>query len=159
MNTKILKLIESDARMSAAELAVACGITEAEAAAELAEMEREGIIKGYKAIIDWEKVDTAAVSAIIELKVVPKAGFGFEDVAEQIVQYPEVESVSLMSGSCDLNVTVRGRTFQEVSSFVAKELAFIEGVTSTATQFVMRKYKELGVDLTSTEDGRSKVSL
>lgn len=160
MNVKILKLLEKDARISAEDIATICGITEDEAIREIREMEAEGIIRGYKGIIDWEKVDTATVSAIIELKVTPKADLGFEEVAERIAHYPEVESVSLMSGACDLNVVVRGRTFQEVSTFVARELAVIDGVISTATQFIMRRYKEFGVELTeSFEDERGAVSL
>ena len=160
MNVKILKLLEKDARMTAKDIATICGITEGEVNKEIAEMESLGIIRGYKGVIDWEKVDTEAVSAIIELKVTPKAGLGFEEVAERIAKYPSVESVSLMSGACDLTVTVKGKTFHEVSAFVAKELAVIDSVTSTATQFIMRKYKEFGVELTDNEeDGRSKISL
>ena len=136
------------------------GLTEKEVANEIEEMEKSGIIRGYKGVIDWEKVNTGAVSAIIELKVTPKAGLGFEEVAERIAKYPAVESVSLMSGDCDLTVVVTGKTFQEVSWFVAKELAIIDSVTSTATQFIMRRYKEFGVELIDTEeDGRSKISL
>lgn len=159
MNVKILKLVEDNARMSYKDISAVVGISEEDVARELSEMEKAGIIRGYKSVIDWDRVDSASVSAVIELKVVPKAGFGFEDVAERISQYPEVESVSLMSGACDLMVTVRGKTFQELSSFVAKELAFIDGVSSTATQFIMRRYKEFGVELTSADDGRSKISL
>ncbi len=159
MNVKILKLVEDNARMSYKDISAVTGISEEEVARELSEMEKSGIIRGYKSVIDWDRVDSASVSAVIELKVVPKAGFGFEDVAERISQYPEVESVSLMSGACDLMVTVRGKTFQELSSFVAKELSFIDGVSSTATQFIMRRYKEFGVELTSADDGRSKISL
>ena len=160
MNVKILKLLEKDARMTAKDIATICGITEDEVNKEIVEMESLGIIRGYKGVIDWEKVDTEAVSAIIELKVTPKAGLGFEEVAERIAKYPSVESVSLMSGACDLTVTVKGKTFHEVSAFVAKELAVIDSVTSTATQFIMRKYKEFGVELTDNEeDGRGKISL
>ena len=160
MNVKILKLLEKDARISAEDIATICGISEEEVKKEIREMEAEGIIRGYKGIIDWEKVDTATVSAIIELKVTPKADLGFEEVAERIAHYPEVEAVSLMSGACDLNVVVKGRTFQEVSTFVARELAVIDGVISTATQFIMRRYKEFGVELTeSFEDERGAVSL
>lgn len=160
MNIKILKLLENNARMSPESIATALGIELGEVVSEISEMERVGIIRGYKGVIDWEKVDGAAVSAIIELKVVPKAQLGFEEVAEMISRYPEVESVSLMSGACDLIVTVKGTTFRDVSAFVAKELAVIDGVTSTATQFIMRRYKEFGVELTSTEDdGRGKISL
>ena len=160
MNIKILKLIENDARMEITDIATIVGLTEEEVLAEIREMENEGIIRGYKGVVAWEKVDSARVSAIIELKVTPKAGLGFEEVAERIAKYPEVESVSLMSGACDLNVLVKGRTFQEVSSFVAKELAVIDSVTSTATQFIMRRYKEFGVELQNDEaDGRKTISL
>ena len=160
MNTKILRLLEKNARMSTEDIAAVTGITEEEVLREIGEMESEGIIRGYKGVIDWEKVDRAVVSAIIELKVTPKAGLGFEEVAECIARYPEVESVSLMSGACDLTVVVKGKTFQEVSSFVAKELAVIDSVTSTSTQFIMRRYKEFGVELFgSDDDGRGKISL
>ena len=160
MKTKILKLIESNAKLSAADIATICSLDEDVVKAEIAEMEARGIIKGYKGVIDWEKVDTNSVSAIIELKVTPKAGLGFEDVALRIAKYPAVESVSLMSGICDLIVIVKGKTFQEVSSFVARELATIDSVTSTATQFIMRRYKEFGVELKDEEiDERDVISL
>ncbi|MBR5449513.1 MAG: Lrp/AsnC family transcriptional regulator [Clostridia bacterium] len=160
MNAKILKLLENNARMSVESIAAALGMAEADVAHEINMMQDAGVIRGYKGVIDWEKVDEESVSAIIELKVVPKAGLGFEEVAEYISHYPEVESVFLMSGACDLIVTVKAATFREVSSFVAKELAVIDGVTSTATQFIMRRYKECGVELMGNEDdGRGKISL
>ena len=160
MNTKILKLLEKNARMEVSDISTITGLTEREVKDEISEMEEAGIIRGDKGVIDWSKINTDAVSAIIELKVVPTAGFGFEDVAERIAKYPEVESVSLMSGACDLTVVVTGKTFHEVSSFVAKELATIDSVTSTATQFIMRRYKEFGVELINSHgDGRDTVSL
>lgn len=160
MNVKILKLLEKNARMEIADIATITSLTEDEVRREISEMEKAGVIRGYKGVIDWEKVDTGAVSAIIELKVTPKAGFGFEEVAERIAKYPAVESVSLMSGACDLTVVVTGKTFMEVSAFVAKELATIDSVTSTATQFIMRRYKEFGIELTNAEeDGRGTISL
>ena len=160
MNVKILKLLEKNARMQSADIATVTGLSVEDVEREIAEMERDGLIRGYKGVIDWEKLDTGAVSAIIELKVTPKAGLGFEEVAERIAKYPAVESVSLMSGDCDLTVIVTGKSFQEVSSFVAKELAIIDSVTSTATQFIMRRYKEFGVILTDTEeDGRGNILL
>ena len=160
MNRKILKLLEKNARMTDADISVITGLSEDEVRAQIKEMEAAGIIRGYKGVIDWESVDTDMVSAIIELKVTPTAGLGFEEVAQRIARYPEVESVSLMSGACDLIVSVRGRTFHEVSSFLAKEIAVIDSVTSTATQFVMRKYKELGCELTGEEkDERGALSL
>ena len=160
MNTKILKLIEKDAKMSIEDIAAVAGVSVSEAAAEIAEMENSGIIRGYKGIIDWSKADSARVSAIIELKVMPAAGLGFEDVAKRISEYPEVESVALMSGAYDLSVIVKGKTFQEIAMFVAKELAVIDSVTSTATNFIMKQYKEFSVELCSDEeDRREKVSL
>ena len=160
MNREILKLIENNARLSAEDIAAALGMDANEVREELAVMERAGVIRGYKSIIDWGEGENSNVSALIELKVVPVAGLGFEEVAERIAKYPSVESVSLMSGVCDLLVTVRGKSFQEVCSFVANELAVIEGVSSTSTQFVMRKYKEWGVELFGNEDdGRGRISL
>ena len=160
MNTKLLKLINKDSRTSTADLATMLGLTEEEVREQIAEMEAEGIIRGYKAVVDWDRLDSAYVSAIIELKVTPKAGLGFEDVAAKVMQYPEVESVYLMSGVYDLNVVVKGRTFQEVAKFVAKELSTIESVTSTATHFVLRRYKELDVALLGGgKDERGSYSL
>ena len=160
MNVKILKLLENDARMSVKDIATICCMSEKEVADEIISMEKAGIIRGYKVVIDWEKIDADSVSAIIELKVTPKAGLGFEDVALRIAKYPAVESVSLMSGVCDLMVIVKGKTLHEVSSFVAKELATIDSVTSTATQFIMRRYKEFGVELMENdEDEREKIFL
>ena len=160
MDKKILKLLERNARIEIKDIAAITGKTEAEVKEEIRNMEKDGIICGYKGVIDWESVETDAVSAIIELKVTPTAGLGFEEVAARIAKYPAVESVYLMSGACDILVTVKGRTFREVSDFLAKELALIDSVTSTATQFIMRKYKEFGVELVTDEsDERGALSL
>lgn len=160
MNNKILKLLENNARMSNETIAAATGLSEEETVRSIESMENKGIIRGYKSIIDWEKIEDSAVSAIIELKVIPKAGVGFEEIASHIAQYPNVESVFLMSGACDLCVIVKCKSLHEVSSFVAKELAVIEGVTSTATQFIMRRYKDFGIELSSADDdGRGNISL
>jgi len=147
MDKKLLKLLNKDSRTPPAELAVMLGVSEEQVRDEIAALERAGVIRGYKAVIDWDKLDSAYVSAIIELKVTPKAGLGFEDVAARVMKYPEVESVYLMSGVYDLNVVVKGKTFQEVAKFVAKELSTIDSVTSTATHFVLRRYKEMDVEL------------
>ncbi len=151
MNRDILKLLCKNAKYTAEEIAVMLAIKPEEAKAEIEEMENEGLIRGYKAIIDWDKLDKALVSAIIELKVTPKAGRGFEEIAEHIMKYPEVESVYLMSGSYDLHVVVKGKTFQQVAMFVAKELAPIESVISTSTHFMLRRYKEFDVELVNGE--------
>ena len=160
IDKKILKLLDANARMASADIATVTDITENEVEKRIADLKAAGVICGYKAVIDWEKVDTDIVSAIIELKVTPKAGLGFEDVAARVAKYPEVESVYLMSGAYDLNVVVKGRTFHEVSNFVSRELAMLDSVTSTGTQFVMKRYKEYHVELIGEErDGRSKISL
>ena len=152
MNIQILNLLAKNARYTVSDLAVMTGLDEAEVEANIKELEVAGLIRGYKAVIDWERLDNAYVSAVRELKVVPQDEYGFEKVAENIMKYNEVESVYLMSGACDLIVTVKGRTFREVSDFLSKELALIDSVTSTATQFIMRRYKEFGVELISSDD-------
>lgn len=152
MKYEILKLLARNARYSAEEIATMLDITPKEAENYIKELEKDGLIKGYKTLVDWEKLDNANVSAIIELNVVPKAGLGFEEVAKKIMQYREVESVYLMSGVYDLNVVVKGKTLQDIAWFVAKELATIDSVTSTTTHFVMRRYKEMDVELVSDEE-------
>ena len=160
MNKKILSLLEKNARIANEEIATITGLTLAEVEKEIAEMESLGIICAYKGVINHELVNADAVSAIIELKVTPKAGLGFEEIAERIAKYPDVESVYLMSGACDLIVIVKGRTFHEVSSFVANQLSTMDSVTSTATQFIMKRYKEFGVELSREEkDERGRILL
>lgn len=151
MNMKLLKLLNKDARDSVEDLAVMLGISEEEVASEIDQMEKDGVICGYKPLIDWEKVDESFISAVIEIKVIPKAGLGFEEVAKRVMKYPAVETVYLMSGGYDLLVLVKGKTFKEVAMFVSKELSTIDSVTSTATHFVLRRYKEMDVDLYAGE--------
>ena len=146
MKIEVLKLLSKNAKYSEEDIATMLGISPSEVADYIKQLEKEGLIKGYKAVIDWEKLDGAYVSAIVEVNVVPKAGLGFEEVAEKIMKYKEVESVYLMSGNYDLNVIVKGKTLQDIARFVAKELATIDSVTSTTTHFVMRRYKEMDVD-------------
>ncbi|MBO5200911.1 MAG: Lrp/AsnC family transcriptional regulator [Clostridia bacterium] len=159
MNIKLLKLLGKNARYSVAELATMLGADEKTVKDQIFEMEKSGLIRGYKAVIDWEKLDSAAVSALIELKVSPQADYGFEEIAKRVMMYPEVESVYLMSGGYDLCVTVRSKTFQQVAMFVAKELSTIDAVVSTATHFILRRYKELDVILTDGDDDRGNFSL
>lgn len=159
LDRKILKLLSVNARMENDDIATVLDLSASEVAGRIAALEKSGVICGYKSVIDWERVDTDSVSAIIELKVTPKAGYGFEEVAARVAKYPEVESVYLMSGAYDLNVVVKGKTFHEVSNFVSRELATIDSVTSTGTQFVMRRYKEYNVELIGDEDERGNISL
>ncbi|MBQ1183636.1 MAG: Lrp/AsnC family transcriptional regulator [Clostridia bacterium] len=159
MNVKLLKLLSKNARYTVGELSVMTGLSEDQVMFEVAEMENQGLIRGYKAVIDWERLDSAMVSAIIELKVEPQPDVGFEQIADEVKRYPEVETVYLMSGGYDLCVIVKGKTFQEVAMFVAKQLAPMKYVVSTATHFILRRYKELDIELIGDEtDDREKIS-
>ena len=151
MKNELLKLLSRNARYSVRQLADMLGADEAAVEQNIKALEKEGVICGYKAVVDWDSVENPLVSAIIEIKVVPKADLGFEEVAEKIASFEAVESVYLMSGGYDLNVVVKGKTLQDVAQFVARELATIDSVTSTATHFVMRRYKELDVCLFESE--------
>ncbi len=155
----ILKLLEKDGRLTSAQMADLLGREEADVAAELKELENEHVILGYKALIDWEKTDTEVVTAIIEVRVTPQRGEGFEKVAERIYQFEEVESLYLMSGGFDLAVFLVGRTMREVALFVATKLAPVEGVASTATHFILKKYKESGVLFTSQPEQQERAYL
>lgn len=160
MKYEILKLLVRNARYTVGEMATMLNTSTKEIEENIKELEKDGLIKGYKAVVDWEKLDDAYVSAIVELNVVPKAGLGFEEVAEKIMKYSEVESVYLMSGVYDLNVVIKGKTLQDVARFIAKELATIDSVTSTTTHFVMRRYKEMDVELVNAdEDDRGQFLL
>jgi DNA-binding Lrp family transcriptional regulator len=151
MMDKLLKLLDSDARLTNEQLAVMLGRTEQEVADQISEWERDGTIRGYKAIIDWERTDRAYVTALIELRVTPKRDLGFDGIAETIMRFKEVESVYLMSGGYDLAVIVSGRTFKDIAMFVAKRLSTLDSVISTATHFMLRRYKESGVILLGEE--------
>ena len=139
---KLLELLERDCTMPVAALAAAAGVPEAEAKAAIQTYEEDRTILGYQAIIDWDRVRRENVTALIEVKVTPQTISGFDRIAERIYQYDEVESMYLMSGSFDLTVIISGRTLREVAQFVGERLAPIEGVTGTATHFILKKYKE-----------------
>lgn len=160
MKNDLLKLLARNARYTTEELAAMLNTTATAVEKEMETLEKEGILCGYKAVVDWEQLDGAYVSAIVELNVVPKAGLGFEEVAAKVAAYHEVESVYLMSGVYDLNVVVKGKTLQDVARFVARELSTIDSVTSTTTHFVMRRYKEMDVQLYDPEqDDRGQLAL
>ncbi len=142
---QLLALIEKNAKLTNAQLAAMLGSTEAEVAAELARLEREGVIRGYMSLIDWERVDKDLCSARIEIKVTPQSGMGFDEIAQRLSQFEEVETVYLMSGGYDLALTVSGRSFREVALFVSHRLAPLPSVVSTATHFVLRRYKQHGL--------------
>ena len=139
---KLLQLLEDDCTLTHAQLASMSGLTEAEVAAAIKKYEEERVILGYTAIVDWDRTDRESVTALIEVNIIPQRNEGFDRVAERIYQYDEVESVYLMSGSYDLTVIISGRTLKEVAQFVGQRLAPLEGVTGTATHFILKKYKE-----------------
>ncbi len=140
--TKLLKLLEQDCTLTDEQLASMTDMTLEEVIAAKAKLEAEKIVLGYKAIVDWDRTQREAVTALIEVKVTPQRGEGFDRIAERIYQYDEVESVYLMSGSFDLTVIISGRTLKEVALFVGEKLAPLDDVTGTATHFILRKYKE-----------------
>lgn len=157
MREKILGIIEKNSRIDIGELAVILGTEEIEVANELKAMEEEGVICGYHTLIDWEKTNIEKVSALIEVRVTPQRGQGFDNIAERIYKYPEVNSVYLISGGYDLLVTLEGKSLKEVSSFVSDKLSTLDTVLSTATHFILKKYKDHGTILSKkTEDERMK---
>ena len=159
MRERILAIIEKNSRIDLKELAIIMGEPEIEVANELKAMEEEGIICGYHTLIDWDKTNIEKVTALIEVRVTPQRGQGFDNIAERIYKYPEVNSVYLISGGYDLLVTLEGKTLKEVSGFVTDKLSTLETVMSTATHFILKKYKDHGTILTKKyEDTREIVS-
>ena len=140
--TKLLQLLESDCTLTREQLAAMTGLSVEEVRRQVKEFESQGLILGYRAVVDWDRTEREAVTALIEVKVTPQRGEGFDRVAERIYQYDEVESLYLMSGAFDLTVIISGRSMKEVAHFVGEKLATIEDVTGTATHFILHKYKE-----------------
>ena len=139
---KLLQLLESDCSLTTKQLAALAGTSEEKVQEDIAQYERDRIILGYKAVIDWDKVNREDVTALIEVKVEPQRDDGFDRVAERIYQYEEVESCYLMSGDFDMTVIISGRSLQDVARFVSQKLSTIDAVKSTATHFILKKYKE-----------------
>jgi DNA-binding Lrp family transcriptional regulator len=157
MMKKLLNLLNENSRLTNAQLAVMLNKTEEEVASQIAAYEEAGIIRGYKTIINWEKVESYnKVTALIELRVTPKRETGFDTIAHRIMQFEEVESVYLMSGGFDLAVMVHGQSMQDIAMFVAKRLSTLESVLSTATHFVLSRYKEGDVILTTKNEDRRR---
>lgn len=149
MREKILTFIEKNSRIDLKELAVMLGVDEAVVAAELHNMEEEHIICGYHTLINWDQLGVEKVTAMIEVRVTPQRGMGFDKVAERIYNYPEVNAVFLISGGFDLMVTLEGKTLREVSQFVTDKLSTLDSVLSTKTNFILKKYKDHGTVMAS----------
>ncbi|MBE6838831.1 MAG: Lrp/AsnC family transcriptional regulator [Ruminococcus sp.] len=155
----LIKLLKQNSRLSDAQLAAMTGKTEAEIKAAIEQLEADGVIKGYSVILDEEKAEKDVVTAIIELKVTPQAGCGFDQIAKTIMMYEEVSAVTLMSGGYDLAVTVTSSSLKDIALFVAQRLSGIDGVLSTTTHFVLKRYKEKGFIIDEEEtDERQFVS-
>ena len=156
----IIKILEKDGRKTPEQIAKQLGRDVAEVAKIIKKMEDEKIIASYKAVINWEKVDSDLVVAMIEVKITPQIGMGFDRVAERIYQFPEVKSVYLMSGSYDLAINIEGRTVREIARFVTEKLSVLECVISAATHFVLKQYKDGGVILSDGPvDNREVITL
>lgn len=149
---ELLCLLEENSRLSLEQLAAMTGETTEAVAAQIDQYERDGIIRSYTTIIDWERTGRNHVSALIELHVTPKRDYGFEEIAKTVMGFPEVETVYLMSGGYDLMLIVSGETFRDIAMFVAHRLSPLDSVLSTATHFVLRRYKERGVVICDTEE-------
>ncbi len=146
MKNEIIGILQQNARISNTAMGEMLGISPEEAAAEIRRLEEAGVIRGYSVILNDEKFDSSTVYATIQLKVTPQRDCGFDDIAKTIMMYDEVESVSLMSsGAYDLSVEVKGGTLKDVAFFVSERLATIDGVLSTSTHFLLKKYKEKGI--------------
>ena len=142
---ELLTLLEDNAQLTPAMLAQMLDKEEGDIKRMIGKYEKDGVIVGYKTLVDWDKTDREYVTALIELKVAPQREHGFDSVAEKIYSYPEVQSLYLMSGGFDLAVFLEGRTMREVAFFVAEKLAPLDAIVATATHFVLKKYKDKGV--------------
>ena len=159
MKEEILSAIDKNSKLTPKDLAAMLGSSEAEIAETIKQLEEDTIICGYPTLINWDKTDSEKVTALIEVKVTPQRGQGFDKIAERIYKFDEVETVYLMSGGFDLTVIIEGKSMREVANFVSSKLAPMEAVLSTATHFVLKKYKEHGLPLFSeTNDERMLIT-
>lgn len=159
MREELLRIIEKNSRIDLKELAVMLDANEIDVANELAAMEEEDIICGYHTLINWDNSTVDKVTALIEVSVTPQTGQGFDTIAEKIYKYPEVNSVYLISGKYDLMVILEGKSLREVSNFVSEKLSGLDAVLSTATHFILKKYKEHGtIYKTKSDDEREMIT-
>lgn len=149
---KLLKILSENSSYTTKQLALMLNEPEDYIIHQIKEYEDSGVIRGYQAMVNWDGVKDAGVMAIIELKVTPKKEKGFDEIAEKIMMFDEVSSVYLMAGAYDLALVVKGETIQDISSFVAKKLSALEGIVSTATHFMLKRYKEGSVVLVDVEE-------
>ncbi len=159
LREELLAVIEKNSRIDLKELAIVVGVDVAAVMNELEAMEQEHIICGYHTMINWEKTGVEKVTAMIEVRVTPQRGMGFDKVAERIYNYPEVESVYLISGGFDFMVILEGKTLREVSQFVSDKLSPLDSILSTKTNFILKKYKDHGTVMAEpAKDERMKIT-
>ena len=156
MRERILQIIEKNSKVGIDEIAIRLGENEIDVANEIKAMEEEGVKCGYHTLIDWEKTNIEKVSALIEVTVTPQRGQGFDSIAERIYNYPEVNAVYLISGGYDLLVMLDGKSLKQVASFVSDKLSTLDSVLSTATHFVLKRYKDHGTIIEQNDD-REKI--
>ena len=158
---EILRILDKEqGRIDRSKIAAMLRVDETEVAGKMGEMEKNNVIVGYKTIVNWDKTDRDVVTALIELRITPQRGEGFDKVAKRIYKYPQVRSLYLMSGAYDLAVTIEGKSMKEVALFVAQKLAPMDSIISTATHFVLKKYKEEGIVFEDDEkDTRQVITL
>ena len=157
MREELLAILEKNSRIDFKELAVLLGVEETAVLEELEKLEKEGIICGYHTLINWEKTSIEKVTALIEVRVTPQRGQGFDKIAERIYNYPEVRSVYLISGGYDLLVIIEEKTLREISNFVSDKLSTLDSVLSTATHFILKKYKDHGTILTKKHEDEREI--
>lgn len=157
MKNQILSLLEQDSRLTAAKIAIMLGIAESDVKDTIRSLEEENIILGYKTLVNWELAGRETTIANIELKLTPQRGGGFDTIAERIYKFPQVKSVTLMSGAYDLLVTVAGKSLKEVAMFVSERLAPMESVVSTTTHFELKTYKKDGIIFAEKEKDNREV--
>lgn len=150
MRDELLSILEKNSRIDFKELAVLLGVTEEQVLQEITKLEKENIIAAYHTLINWEKTDIEKVTALIEVKVTPQRGQGFDHIAERIYNYPEVKSVYLISGGYDLLVSLEEKSLKEIAAFVSDKLSTLDSVLSTATHFILKKYKDHGTIINKT---------
>ena len=156
---KLLQLLSTNSGFTTAELSAMLGEPEDYIKAQIKEYENRGIIKGYQAVVNWDELDNNFVEALIELKVTPKKETGFDEMAQMCMAFEEVESVYLMAGVYDFALIVKGETMQDIAMFVAKKLSTIDGVLSTGTHFIMRRYKDRGMNLADYDNHADERSM
>ena len=160
MRSEILKMLENNSRIDLHDLAIMMGTDETRVYQEIEKMEQEGVICGYPTLINWDKTGEEKVTALIEVRVTPQRGQGFEKLAERITNYPEVRAVYLMSGAFDFAVFLEGKTLKDVAMFVTSNLSTLDAITGTSTHFVLKKYKDYGIIMMDRpKSSRMKVTL